>query len=87
MIIQTIHEVVNPMDGYVRTLGHCLVLFMVAGSVSSNPQFTVRFYNSGDLRTVDQNDIKLYGNPSAGESLVPELPEDWLTEADKKKKK
>jgi hypothetical protein len=77
MITQTIHEIHNPMDGYVRKLGHCLFLFMIAGSVSSNPQFIVRFYHTGEIRTVDQNDLKLYGNPSAGESLIPEIPNDW----------
>jgi hypothetical protein len=28
-------------------------------------------YNSGILRTIDQNDIKVYGNPSSGEKLNP----------------
>lgn len=77
MITQTIHEVHNPFDVYVRKLGEGLVLFMIAGSVSSNPQFIVRLYHSGDIRTVDQNDVKMYGNPTAGESLIPQIPEEW----------
>jgi hypothetical protein len=70
MIIQTIHEIVNPFD--VETpLGYGVVIFMIAGSIHSNPQFIVRLYNTGDVRTVDQNDIKIYGNPTTGESLTP----------------
>jgi hypothetical protein len=70
MIIQTIHEILNPFD--VETpLGYGVAIFMIAGSIHSNPQFIVRLYNTGDVRTVDQNDIKIYGNPSTGESLTP----------------
>ena len=77
MITQTVHEIHNPFDAFARELGECLVLFLITGSVTSNPQFIVRFYHSGDLRTVDQNDLKVYGNPTAGEKLVPEIPKDW----------
>jgi len=77
MIVQTVHEIVNPFDGFARELGDCLVMFMITGSVTSNPQFIVRVYDSGIVRTVDQNDLILYGNPTAGESLVPPIPEDW----------
>ena len=70
MIVQTIHELLNPFD--VETpLGYGVVLFMIAGSIHSNPQFIVKFYNTGLLRTVDQNDIKVFGNPTAGESINP----------------
>jgi len=69
-MIQTIHEIENPFD--VETpLGYGVVLFMIAGSIHSNPQFIVKFYNTGEVRTVDQNDIKIYGNPTAGEKLTP----------------
>lgn len=71
MIVQTIHEVLNPFDVEVRELGYGVVLFMIAGSIHSNPQFVVRFYHTGELRTVDQNDIRVYGNPTTGESLIP----------------
>lgn len=71
MIIQTIHEIVNPFDVEVKHLGHGVALFMIAGSIHSNPQFIVRFYHSGEVRTVDQNDLQIYGNPTAGESLIP----------------
>lgn len=77
MIVQTVHELVNPFDAYARELGHCLVMFMIVGSVHSNPQFIVRIYDSGIVRTVDQNDLILYGNPTTGESLTPPIPEDW----------
>jgi len=77
MITQTIHEVHNPFDAYARQLGDCLVMFMIGGSCTSNPQFVVRIYNTGELRTVDQNDLIVYGNPTAGESLTPPIPEDW----------
>ena len=71
MIIQTIHEIVNPFDVEVKKLGHGVAIFMIAGSIHSNPQFIVRFYNTGEVRTVDQNDIQIYGNPSTGEPLTP----------------
>lgn len=76
--MQTIHEVENPFDVHVRGLGHALVRFLFAGSTSSNPQYLVRLYGSGKHRVVDMTDIIEYGNPSAGEPLVPPLPEGWL---------
>lgn len=70
MMYQTIHEIMNPFD--VETpLGYGVAIFMIGGSIHSNPQFIIRLYNTGDVRTVDQNDIKIYGNPTAGEPLVP----------------
>lgn len=71
MIVQTVHEILNPFDVEVNKLGYGVALFMIVGSIHSNPQFIVRFYNTGELRTVDQNDLVVYGNPTAGESLVP----------------
>lgn len=77
--MQTIHEIQNPFDAYAKKLGYCLVMFLIAGSPTSNPQFIVKLYHTGDLRTVDQNDLKLYGNPAAGEVLEPSIPDDWKT--------
>ena len=77
MITQTMHEIHNPFDAYARELGECLVMFMIGGSVTSNPQFIVRIYHSGLIRTVDQNDLIVYGNPTTGENLTPPIPEDW----------
>ena len=71
MIVQTVHEILNPFDVEVNKLGYGVALFMIVGSIHSNPQFIVRFYNTGELRTVDQNDLVVYGNPTAGEPLVP----------------
>ena len=46
MIVQTIHEILNPFD--VETpLGYGVALFIIAGSIHSNPQFIVKIYNSG----------------------------------------
>ena len=71
MIVQTIHEILNPFD--VETpLGYGVALFMISGSIHSNPQFIVRLYNSGIVRTFDQNDIMIFGNPTSGEKLIPE---------------
>jgi len=71
MIYQTIHEIMNPFD--VDTpIGYGVALFMISGSIHSNPQFVVRFYDTGIVRTIDQNDIKIYGNPTTGEKLKPE---------------
>ena len=71
MIVQTVHEILNPFDVEVRELGYGVAFFLITGSIHSNPQFIVRFYNTGELRTVDQNDLRVYGNPTAGESLKP----------------
>ena len=71
MIVQTVHEILNPFDVEVKELGYGVALFMIVGSIHSNPQFIVRFYNTGLLRTVDQNDIQVYGNPTTGEPLSP----------------
>lgn len=72
MIVQTVHEILNPFDVEVKDLGHGVALFMIVGSIHSNPQFIVRLYNTGMLRTVDQNDLQVYGNPSTGEPLKPQ---------------
>jgi hypothetical protein len=71
MINQVIHEIMNPFDVEVNGLGYGVALFLIAGSIHSNPQFIVKFYHTGELRTVDQNDISVYGNPSNGEKLKP----------------
>jgi hypothetical protein len=71
MIYQTVHEIMNPFD--VDTpLGYGVALFMITGSIHSNPQFIVKFYDTGLVRTIDQNDIKIYGNPTAGENIKPQ---------------
>jgi hypothetical protein len=70
MIVQTIHEILNPFD-VLTPLGDGVAIFMIAGSIHSNPQFIVKLYNTGKLRTVDQNDIEVYGNPTTGEPLIP----------------
>lgn len=76
MIVQTIHEILNPFDVEVTGIGYGVAMFMIAGSIHSNPQFVVKFYRTGILRTVDQNDIKVFGNPTAGEKLTPESIQD-----------
>jgi hypothetical protein len=73
MIVQTVHEILNPFDVEVRELGYGVALFLITGSIHSNPQFIVRFYHTGEIRTVDQNDLRVYGNPTAGESLKPKI--------------
>ncbi len=68
-------ELANPFDAYARKLGHCLVMFMIAGSNTSNPQFTVRLYKTGLMRTVDQNDLIVYGNPGNDQdTFMPPIP-------------
>jgi hypothetical protein len=78
---QTMMELSNPFDAYAKQLGRCLVKYIVLGSTSSNPQYIVRLYHSGDHRVIDMTEIKEYGNPSAGESIIPEMPEDWKVKA------
>ena len=77
MIVQTMHEVLNPFDVHVRRLGPALVRMIFSGSTSSNPQYLVRLYSSGQHRVVDMVDLIEYGNPSAGEPLVPPIPDGW----------
>lgn len=78
MTIQTLLELANPFDAYAKNLGDCLVMFVVAGSSTSNPQFIVRLYSNNDLRTVDQNDLKVYGNPgNSADKFLPEIPNEW----------
>lgn len=79
MMQQTMLELANPFDAFAKHIGYVLVKYMFIGSSSSNPQFMVKVYHKGDLRTVDQNDLKEYGNPAAGEKLEPPIPEDWYT--------
>ena len=68
-MIQTIHEVTDQFD--VETpLGYGVVLFLFSGSIHSNPSFMVRLYDSGELRVVDMRDLRVYGNPTAGEKLA-----------------
>jgi len=65
MVVQTIHEILNPFD--VQTpIGSGTALFMIAGSMHSNPYFVVRLHNTGNVRCIDQNDIQIYGNPMDG---------------------
>ena len=78
MVQQTMLELANPFDCYVKKLGHGLVKYIIIGSTSSNPQYIVRFYHSGDHRVVDMTEMKEYGNPSAGENLIPDIPESWM---------
>lgn len=73
---QTILEISNPFDAYARNLGYCLVMFMIAPSPLSNPQWIVRVYGSGDMRVVDTIELKAYGNPAI-DGLLPDIPEDW----------
>lgn len=88
MVFQTMIELRNPFDAYARQLGHCLVMFMIAGSTSSNPQFTVRIYKTGEIRTVDQNDLIMYGNPGNKDDVfAPDIPKDWQVRITVKRKK
>ncbi len=78
MVMQTMLELSNPFDAYARKIGYCLVMFLIAPSAISNPQWIVRVYGSGDMRVVDSIDLKAYGNPAI-DGLVPEIPADWIT--------
>ena len=67
---QVCHEIMDPFD--VETpLGYGVAVFLFMGSINSNPSFMVKYYNTGELRVVDMRDVKVYGNPSAGEKLSP----------------
>lgn len=76
MIKQSLLELATPLDAFVRNIGPCTVLFLVLAAPS--PKFIVRVSGKGDLRTVDMEDIKVYGDPATGEALIPEIPKDWI---------
>lgn len=86
MTWQTIVEISNPFDVYVKGLGEGVAMFMTVGSITCNPQFLVRLEN-GFLRTVDQNDLIVYGNPSAGQKLVPDIPREWKSDREDERMK
>ena len=79
-MIQTVHEITDPFD--VQTpLGYGVAMFLFVGSIHSNPSFLCKLYDTGELRVVDMRDIRVYGNPSAGEKLEPKSVEksnDWI---------
>lgn len=70
-------ELENPFDVYVKILGSGTVMFIQPGCMTCNPQLLVRLHDTGFLRTVDQNDVIVYGNPTAGQDLYPPLPKGW----------
>lgn len=82
MTYSSVHEYSERIDAYARKLGYCAIIDRTLGSPNCNPQFLVRIYHTGDLRVVDMVDLKLYGNPGAGENLIPDIPRDWLTKKD-----
>lgn len=77
MTQQTMLEISSPFDVHCP-LGHGVAMFMIIGSFTANPQFIVKLYKTGEVRSVDSNDIRVYGSPSYGESLTPEIPEGWI---------
>lgn len=82
---QSIHEIKDQFDAYAYKLGYCVVLFLIAGSRHSNPQFLIKLYKTGVLKMVDMNSLITYGDPSWGENLIPHMPQDWLTPEDLEK--
>jgi hypothetical protein len=76
MTHQTILEVSNPFDVYVRHKGDGMVKFIILGSTSCNPQYIVRLYGSGNHLVVDMTDLKEYGMPS--QELDLDIPESWM---------
>lgn len=80
-------ELNDPFDCFVKGLGECIALYIISGgSIHGNPQFMVRIHDSGDLRVVDMRDIRTYGNPSAGQPLVPDGIKEWKNESKPKVK-
>ena len=78
MTQQTMLEISNPFDVYVKKLGYGVAMFLFIGSNTCNPNFMVKIYNDGKMRMVDMIDMLVYGNPQYGEDLIPQIPEDWL---------
>lgn len=86
-MIAPYQEIENPFDCFVRELGEGCALFLIPGSMHSNPQFIVMLYDSGDLRVVDMRDMKLYGNPTNGQPLTPPIPDSWKKRSTNKNEK
>lgn len=78
MTIQTLLEISDRFDVYVKQLGEGTAMFLVSGSTTTNPAFIVKLKHSGLVRQVSQVDLVIYGDPGDGEPLVPEIPKDWL---------
>lgn len=86
MVHQTMIEWSSPAEGFARGLGDCIILQNTLGCYSCNPQFLVMLTESGELRTVDQNCLALYGNPSDGRyGIESELIKKWREELESKK--
>ena len=77
MTQQTLLEISDRFDVH-TPLGYGLAMFLVCGSSTSNPQLIVKLYNSGILKSFDLNDIRVYGSPSYGEDIKPQIPENWI---------
>lgn len=84
MTHQTMIEWTSPAECYVKGLGDCLILQNTLGCYSCNPQFLVMILLTGELRTIDQNNLALYGNPSAGQKLESDLIKQWKLEDESK---
>lgn len=77
MTQQTMLELANPFDVH-TPLGHGIAMFLIAGSYAANPQFIVKLYDSGQIKSFDSNDVLMYGSPTYGEPLKPEtIPTTW----------
>lgn len=77
MTQQTILELSNPFDVH-TPLGHTVAMFLIIGSFTSNPQLICKIYRTVIIKSFDTNDVRVYGSPSYGEPLVPEIPEGWI---------
>lgn len=73
---QTIHEL---REGWsVETpMGSGVALLITTPSYLSNSILYVKLDATGELKHFDSNDVRLYGSPTYGEDLKPQVPIVW----------
>ncbi len=65
-------------DGWdvLTPLGEGVVLIITTPSYLGNSTLYVKLKN-GELKHFDSNSVRICGSPTYGESLTPEIPQEW----------
>lgn len=75
MTWQTMLELSEGWDVH-TPLGPGVVLIVTTPCYLGNSTLYVKL-KDGQLKHFDSNDVRLYGSPTYGEDLVPDIPKDW----------
>jgi hypothetical protein len=76
MTHQTLLELSEPLTVH-TPLGKGTALIVTTPSYLGNSTWYVKLDN-GEIKHFDSNDIRIYGSPTYGESLVPKIPHEWV---------